>query len=224
MYLIDCFMELFGYVSYMRGSLPGEQPVFERVKSDISQLITKSQAHCSSSKLSQEDYELAQFAVFAWIDEAILNSEWQEKLRWQPEQLQRTYFQTADGGELFYDKLNVLQPHQLEVREIYFVCLALGFTGRYCNPGDEFLLNQLKASNLKLLGDNTFNVDDMAGVNLFPESYSDGTTPAFGAKKKFFNIGTLAGGSMPVILLVFLFAVYRFVLSNVGENLINSIR
>lgn len=224
MHLIDCFIELFGYVSYMNKALPGEQPGFDRVKTDIAQLITRNQAICQSSAFSREDFELAQFAVFAWIDETILNSSWQEKNRWQSEQLQRTYFQTADAGELFFDKLNTLQPHQTQVREVYYVCLSLGFTGRYCNPGDEILLTQLRSSNLKLLAGAGFGQDGRAADILFPEGYQDGDAPDLGPKRKFFNIGTLVGGGVPVALLLFLFGVYRFVLNNVGENLINSIR
>ncbi len=223
MHLIDCFIELFAYVCCMRETPPAEQHGFERVKADISQLITRSRERKTSSQFSQEDFELAEFAVFAWIDEAIMNSSWQEKRGWQSEQLQRTYFHTADAGELFFDRLNELQPHQRDIREVYYTCLALGFTGRYCHPGDEFLLNQLRISNLKLLGDFPLKENEIMEKKLFPEGYTDGTNLVSGQRMRFFSIATLAGGSIPVLLLVFLFFIYRFVLNNVGENLINSI-
>lgn len=224
MHLIDCFVELIGYVSYMIQALPKQQPSYDRVKSDITNLIATSQSQCQSSQASAADCELAQFAVLAWIDEALLNSTWQEKMKWQKEQLQRVYFQTTDAGELFFDKLNTLQHHQLEVREVFFICLALGFTGRYCNKGDEFLLNQLQASNLKLLGGNTAAAQEAIGKKLFPQAYADGTPRSAGGRRRFFNIGTIVGGGVPVVLFVVLFLVYRFVLHNVGENLVNSIR
>ncbi len=223
MNLIDCFIDLIAYVSYLIKSLPAEQPGYERVKADISELIAKSQAHCQSHQLSSSDFELAQFAVLAWIDEAVLSSQWQEKLKWQGEQLQRTYFQTVDAGELFFDKLNELQPRQLEVREVYYICLALGFSGRFCNPGDEFLLNQLKGSNLKLLGGSLENVDAIKDNLLFPEAYNDGSGPRIAVKRKLLSITTLFAASAPVLLFALLFVIYRFSLSNVGENLIKSI-
>jgi len=221
--LIDCFIELIGYVSYLLKALPNEQPRYDRVRSDVEELIKQAQTKCQAATISANDFELAQFAVFAWIDEALLNSQWQEKMSWQKEQLQRTYFQTADAGELFFDKLNELQPQQLEVREVYFICLALGFTGRYCNPGDEFLLQQLKSSNLKLIGGGQ-TVGDLTGGRLFPEAYHDGTSVSLGGRRKLFGLATLIGGGVPVLLLVLLFGVYRFVLTNVGQNLIQSIR
>ncbi len=218
MRLIDYFIELFAYVSCMQESPSAEQPGFERVKTDISQLIIRSREKMARMQGSQEDFELAEFAVFAWIDEAMMNSRWSEKGRWQSEQLQRTYFRTADAGELFFEKLNQIQPHQTEVREVYYVCLALGFTGRYCHPGDEFLLKQLQASNLKLLGKTAISEG-----KLFPGGYADEMNADPGQKRRLFSITTLVGGGIPVMLVVFLFFIYRFVLSNVGENLINTI-
>jgi type VI secretion system protein ImpK len=223
MNLIDCFIELIAYVSYLIKSLPGEQPGYERVKADISELIANSQSHCKSHQISSGDFELAQFAVFAWIDEVILSSQWQEKLKWQGDQLQRSYFQTVDAGELFFDKLNELEPLQLGVREVYYICLALGFSGRFCNPGDEFLLNQLKSSNLKLLNGDLATVDALKDKRLFPEAYSDGSGSGVTVKRRFFRLGTVLAAGAPVILLVLLFVIYQFSLSSVGENLIKSI-
>jgi type VI secretion system protein ImpK len=223
MNLIDCFIELIAYVSYLIKSLPGEQPGYERVKADISELIANSQSHCKSHQISSGDFELAQFAVFAWIDEVILSSQWQEKLKWQGDQLQRSYFQTVDAGELFFDKLNELEPLQLGVREVYYICLALGFSGRFCNPGDEFLLNQLKSSNLKLLNGDLATVDALKDKRLFPEAYSDGSGSGVTVKRRFLRLGTVLAAGAPVILLVLLFVIYQFSLSSVGENLIKSI-
>jgi type VI secretion system protein ImpK len=223
MNLIDCFIELIAYVSYLIKSLPSEQPGYERVKADISELIANSQSHCKSHQISSGDFELAQFAVFAWIDEVILSSQWQEKLKWQGDQLQRSYFQTVDAGELFFDKLNELEPLQLGVREVYYICLALGFSGRFCNPGDEFLLNQLKSSNLKLLNGDLATVDALKDKRLFPEAYSDGSGSGVTVKRRFLRLGTVLAAGAPVILLVLLFVIYQFSLSSVGENLIKSI-
>ncbi len=223
MKLIDCFVELIAYVSYVLKSLPAEQPSYDRVKADIANLINKSHADSRSSQVSPQDYELAQFAVFAWIDESFLASQWQEKMKWQGELLQRSYFQTVDAGELFFDKLNDLQPHQLDVREVYYICLSLGFSGRFCNPGDDFLLTQLKSSNLKLLGGNVDSLASFKEEKLFPEAYHDGTGPDLTSKNKFFRLGSVLIASTPVILLALLFAIYRFSLDSVGENLIKSI-
>jgi len=224
MALVDCFVELIAYVTYFLNDTPNRPASLEKVKTDISHLIAKSQDSFHKSHLPQEDYDLSRFAVFAWIDEAILSSNWDEKSKWQGEQLQRTYYQTTDGGELFFDKLNQLTPQQGQVREVYYLCLALGFTGRYCNPGDEFLLEQLKNSNLKLIGGTT-DLRSFDQKTLFPDAYlQEGATPEKYNNSSRFPIGVVVGATVPVLLYGVLFFIYRFVLDNVGENFISMVQ
>ncbi len=224
MLLVDSFIELIAYVSCFLKTVPAQPTSFEQVKTDINHLVGKSQEIFQRSRLPQDDFDLARFAVFAWIDEAILSSGWQEKGKWQGEQLQRTYYETTDGGELFFDKLNQLTPAQNQVREVYYLCLALGFTGRYCNPGDEFLLEQLKNSNLKLLGGG-LDQQQLEQMSLFPEAYLQDTGMSREVKSKSrFSIGLAAAAVSPVLLYGVLFFIYRFVLSNVGENFISSVQ
>lgn len=223
MLLVDCFIELTAYVACFLKTVPAQSPSFEQVSTDIAHLIGKSQDSFLKSRLPPEDYDLARFAVFAWIDESILSSNWSEKGKWQGEQLQRTYFQTTDGGELFFDKLNQLSSEQNQVREVYYLCLALGFTGRYCNPGDEFLLEQLKKSNLKLVGGG-MDQQLQENINLFPDAYlKDRAGKKESTGKSQFPLGLLAAAVAPVLLYGVLFFIYRFVLNNVGENFISSV-
>jgi hypothetical protein len=143
----------------------------------------------STGRFSSADYDLARFAVFAWIDETILSSNWEGKSRWLGEQLQRRFYNTADAGKLFFERLNTIGPHQLDVREIYYLCLAMGFTGQYCNDGDEYLLEQLKLSNLKLLTGSSMGLPDLKRATLFPDAYAPDSAPvpAVGPKMKRFS-------------------------------------
>jgi type VI secretion system protein ImpK len=89
-------------------------------------LIAQSEACLETGNFTQEDFNLARFAVFAWVDEAILSSAWEGRKQWQREQLQRHYFQTADAGELFFERLNTIGPHQRDVREVYYLVPGIG--------------------------------------------------------------------------------------------------
>ncbi len=222
--LIDCFIELIAYVSYFLKTVPKEQPSFEQIKTDIHHLIGKSHDNFHQSDLPQEDFDLARFAVFTWVDEVILSSDWHKKSEWQGEQLQRVYYHTTDAGEIFFDKLNNLEPPQTQVREVYYLCLALGFTGRYCNPGDEYLLEQLKNSNLKLV-EGSKNFESIEQTLLFPKGYQlDETIQSNDKGKGGIPISLVFGISLPVLLYGVLFFVYRFVLHNVGENFISLVQ
>jgi type VI secretion system protein ImpK len=197
------------------------QPPFDQVKADIKRLISASEQCLKNTAFSREDYDLARFAICAWVDEAILSSSWKEKGQWQGEQLQRLYYQRADAGEIFFDRLNALGPHQRDVREVYYLCLAMGFAGRYCHEGDEYLLEQLKTSNLKLLTGSSVGVPSLERTELFPEAYPAGPEEVAQRKRKAqFSTFYLLCLAAPVVLFGVLFVIYRFVLSNIGESIL----
>jgi type VI secretion system protein ImpK len=219
--LTDCFIELVAYVAYFLKTVATRQPPFDQVKGNVQRLISGSEDYLINGAFSQEDYDLARFAICAWVDEAILSSSWNEKGRWQGEQLQRLYYQTTDAGEIFFERLNEIGHHQRDVREIYYLCLTLGFTGRYCHKGDEYLLEQLKTSNLKLLTGSSMGLPSLERGELFPEAYPAEAGEVGPQKGKFrFSTFTIACLCAPVALYAVLFLIYCFVLSNVGEGVL----
>jgi type VI secretion system protein ImpK len=224
MRLSDCFVELIAYVAYFLESLQQNQPPFEKVKGDVQRLVSKSEEYVPKGFFSQEDYDQARFAICAWADESILNSSWEEKSKWLGEQLQRLYYQTTDAGEEFFERLNRLAPHQREVREVYYLCLAMGFTGRYCHDGDDYLLEQLKTSNLKLLMGSSVGLPSLERGELFPEAYPVESVESDVRQKRFqFSPFTLAALGGPILLFSVLFLIYRFVLNGIGVDLLSRI-
>jgi type VI secretion system protein ImpK len=224
MHLTDCFMELVAYIAYFQKSASAGQMPFEQVKADVNRLFAQSESTARRGPYPPEDVSLARFAVCAWVDEAILSSTWAHRTLWQREQLQRIHFNTTDAGEEFFEKLNGLGLHQRDVREVYYLCLALGFMGRYCNKGDEFLLDQLKTSNLKLLLGDSVGVPSLDRGELFPEGYPlHAVEAAPSPRRSAFSMLTIAGLAAPVILFGILYAVYRFSLSGIGENFLRTL-
>ncbi len=219
MHLTDCFMELIAYVAYFQKTVNVKQPPYDQIKADITRFLTQSEDCLKKGLFTQEDYDQARFAICAWVDETILSSSWSEKNRWQTEQLQRLYYNTTDAGEKVFDRLNALGLHQRDVREVYYLCLAMGFEGRYCNKGDEYLLEQLKTSNLKLLAGSSVGLPSLERTELFPEAYPSEAVESGSQKRKFgftlFNIITFAS---PVLLFSLLYFLYRIVLSGVGDK------
>ena len=221
MRLTDCFINVIAYVAYFLRTVASKQPPFDQVKTDIQRLMGETEESRRQGAFSQEDYDLARFAICAWVDEMILGSSWNESNRWQGEQLQRLYYQTSDAGEIFFDRLNTLGPHQRDVREIYYLCLAMGFEGRFCNEGDEYLLEQLKTSNLKLLTGSSAGISSLEHTELFPDAYPMDSEEVSEAKGKFrlsgFTLLCLCG---PAGLFVVLFFIYQFILGSVGETIL----
>jgi type VI secretion system protein ImpK len=110
------------------------------------------------------------------------------------------------------------------VREIYYLCLAQGFRGRFIKEGDEHLLDQLKTSNLKFLMGSSVSVPSLERAELFPEAHQTDTQEAASQKRKGgFSFLTLVSLAAPVILFGVLFYIYRFVLSGIGENILRAL-
>lgn len=220
MRLTDIFMELLAYVTYFNKSVAVKQPVYHQVKADITRRMSDIEIRVGQANIPPDDFDLARFAVVAWVDETLLSSEWQDKGKWQKEPLQRLYYQTADAGEIFFDRLNGIGPHQRDVREVYYLCLAMGFKGRYIHQGDDYLLDQLKTSNLKLLTGTSVGIPSLETGNFFPEAFpADAVSAAPATASRSFSNFTLIGFAIPIVLFAGLFIIYKFILGHIGGSL-----
>ena len=92
---------------------------------------------------SGDAMQLATFAVVAFLDESILNSRNPMFADWPRAPLQLELFGTHTAGEEFFQKLQKLlgQTDSAEVAdllEVYYLCVLLGFGGKYSagNRGD----------------------------------------------------------------------------------------
>ncbi|MCP4689374.1 MAG: DotU family type IV/VI secretion system protein [Desulfobacterales bacterium] len=224
MRLTDYFIDLVAYVVYFMKGLRLKQPSFDKVKTDINRLISESLALLDGGSFSREDYDMARFAIFAWIDEAILSSPWHERARWQSETLQREHYRTTDAGEQFFERLNSVGPHQRDVREVYYLCLAMGFTGRYCHEGDDYLLEQLKTSNLKVLTGSSAGVPSIESGELFPDAYPvESDEIGVQQHEKRFSTFTMFCIGFPILVFALLFLIFNFVLNSYGENILRQV-
>lgn len=224
MHLSDCFIDIFAYGTFFLKTVENKNPSIEQVKTDIGRLLTESEGGVVRGGFAREDYEQARFAVCAWIDEAMLNSSWKERGLWLKDQLQRRFYNTTDAGEEFFDRLSAIGLHQREVREVFYLCLALGFTGRYCHSGDEYQLEQIKTSTLKLLLGSSVGLPSLERSDLFPEAFPTAPLEKERQRSRFgsravFTI-CLVG---PVFLFCLLYGIYRFTLSGIGENFIRTV-
>lgn len=219
MHLTDCFIELMAYVAYFTKTAGQKQPPYAQVKADVLRLLTTSEECVGKGLFPREEYDQARFMICAWIDETILASAWQHKSIWQREQLQRLYYNTTDAGEEVFERLNTLGFHQKDVRELFYLCLALGFKGRFIHREDEYLLDQLKTSNLKLLLGSSVGVPSVERTNLFPESYPTEQMEVARTKGKFqFSLFTLMALAGPVVLFGLLFVIYHFSLDGIADH------
>lgn len=83
---------------------------------------------------SPEAVLAARYALCAAIDEAVLNTPWGSSSLWSGQSMLSTFHQETGGGEKFFQILEriMMEPAKnIELLELYSICLALGFEGRY---------------------------------------------------------------------------------------------
>ncbi len=87
-----------------------------------------------------EDVRVGTFAVVAFVDESILNSQNPIFADWQRKPMQEEMFGVHIAGEIFYKNLERLLGRAdseplADLLEVHQLCLLLGFRGRYSDSG-----------------------------------------------------------------------------------------
>lgn len=132
---------------------------------------------CKNAKVNNESVKNIIYALVALIDEIILNHEGKCKDYWELKPLQLEIFGEITAGEKFYqivEKLIIEPDKNIEVLEIYFLCLSLGFEGKYKIKGEEnklYLLKKLFTSIQKrydlFINNNTIRADEETDQKIF---------------------------------------------------------
>jgi outer membrane protein OmpA-like peptidoglycan-associated protein len=81
-----------------------------------------------------------------------------------------TYFRTLNAGEEFFRRLEHLPSQAHDVREMYYLCLALGFEGRYAFGESRHELKELKQGLYRQLSSVSGDIRQNF-PKLFPEAY-----------------------------------------------------
>lgn len=164
---------------------PDEQlPDFEPMRAKLVADLDAAVAAANADGYSSDACENVNFAIGAFIDEIVLVSRWRGRNDWQKHALQKQRFHTVNSGVEFYERLNELgkEPEDLAVREVFFLCLALGFKGRHFRRDDQRRIEEIKTQELAQLlpGDAG---RDLGGLTLFPSAYGERARDGRGAFK-----------------------------------------
>ncbi len=220
MYLVDCFIPAITYViETFEGLTPERDLDYSSFRQTVMHLLRDYESRKNEGAYSDEDFQNGLFAVAAFIDEQVMNSSWSQKSLWGAELLQRHFFNTTRGGVEFFSRLDALNPFNpvdRDIREVYFYCLALGFSGQYYRPGDKAHLAEMIASNADVLcaGIKTERLLENAGDS---NEYAPIPKPQAPFPRTPFYVG------VPILLLIGLFMFYRHGILAVVNNLLLAI-
>lgn len=147
----ESLIDIFHFVSLLNETISDDSSGFDVVERKISELFDKSVEKSLVLGVDARDYDQARFAVCAWVDEVIMNMNWKYSNKWRNTLRQMKHYGTTNGGVEFFERLKTIGPKNSGVREIYFVCLGLGFSGQYSGENNYHLLREIIISNYNLL-------------------------------------------------------------------------
>jgi type VI secretion system protein ImpK len=129
------FLQVLGLLDRLsRGESPSPQD--ERLR--IRAIIDQAEATLGSGT----EWELAKYAIVAWIDELLIDASWPGQDWWSNNVLEMEYFKSRSRFEKFW--VRAQEATTLERRdalEVYYICVVLGFRGLYRDPNaSDYLL------------------------------------------------------------------------------------
>ncbi|MCI0625011.1 MAG: type IVB secretion system protein IcmH/DotU [Acidobacteria bacterium] len=126
---------------------------FDSFHPNVQKLFESFEHKCKALGVEAGDVGAAKYALAAFADETVLNSQWHSKDRWADNPLQLDYFGTYLAGEIFFDKLEEARARadtKPDLLQIYYFCLLLGFKGKYGVGGEEKLRSLVETVGAEL--------------------------------------------------------------------------
>ncbi|MEO6588118.1 MAG: type IVB secretion system protein IcmH/DotU [Pyrinomonadaceae bacterium] len=100
----------------------------------IASMLDEFEKRAERYRFNPKVVQVAKFGLAAFVDEAVMTNNFPLRDQWERNPLQLEYFGEQLAGEKFFDKLEAMLG-QIEVTqdavEIYYVCMLLGFKGKY---------------------------------------------------------------------------------------------
>lgn len=100
--------------------------------------------HAEAQLGQKQDWELAKYALVAWIDDVLIEAPWSGKSWWKENALEVEVFNTRDRATVFYTRSQeAAKLTRRDALEVFYVCVVLGFRGLYRDAASTFLADQL---------------------------------------------------------------------------------
>jgi type VI secretion system protein ImpK len=111
-------------------SHPNPDALHQQLSGEVKKFETRAQ----KSGIAPETVFTARYVLCSTVDEFVLGTPWGANSIWNKQSLLRVFHRETIGGEkvfLLLDKLIQDPARNLDLLELIYVCLALGFQGRY---------------------------------------------------------------------------------------------
>ena len=137
----------------------------DTLKNRVTEMFDRFERDARGAGIDNEKVTKAKFALVAFLDETIFSSTWNQKEAWLSDPLQIKMFDTFNAGEEFFTNLEELRQRSSvnkDVLEIYYLCLALGFKGKYQLQSPESLRRIIDDLNMELHPESYQSIDSIS--------------------------------------------------------------
>ncbi len=170
------------------------------------QLMAKFEQLARSRGVSPERILIGRYALCTLVDEAVSATPWGGTADWANRALLITLHQEGWGGEKFFQVLNKLAENpveQIDLLELFYVCLALGLEGRFrILDNGRAQLESLREKVALLIR----NVRGEHERDLSPTWRGEQTK--IGASRSFFALWAAIAGTAVLLLAVYAYMVF----------------
>jgi type VI secretion system protein ImpK len=108
----------------------------EEFRSRMKQALSEVASTAARRGYAAEDVKESSFAVVAFLDEAILTASDTNAADWVGKHLAEELYDQRTAGETFFQRLEALRANRdsldlAEILEVYYLCLLLGYEGKF---------------------------------------------------------------------------------------------
>ena len=130
--LISCSSILLGVYSSLKNTMThnDEKGLYSRLVNEIKLF----ERHAKEEMIQPEIVLASRYVLCSMLDEAILNTPWGSAGQWSQHTLLSTFHNETAGGEKFFlllDRMREMPAENVEILELMYLCLSLGFEGKY---------------------------------------------------------------------------------------------
>jgi len=148
------FQEVLTAIERLRGNRQGVSDA-NAFRHHSREALKTAGASALAAGYAAEDVKLATYATVAFLDESVLNSHNPVFSDWARKPLQEEMFGTQIAGEVFFQQLQQLLGRNdsadlADLLEVYYLCLVLGFGGRYSAGNRGELAQTMNATAAKI--------------------------------------------------------------------------
>lgn len=130
--LVGAAMPLLGIAPSLRTADPGIGPDALRLR--FLDALESFEREAAATGVTPAVAQSAAWALSALLDDIVLSTPWGRSSSWPHDNLVVRRYNEVDAGERFFDRLAELErdpQRHADLLELYYLCLTLGFEGRY---------------------------------------------------------------------------------------------